>query len=73
MLDICANRSRTWVRAPLMVFGVLAAGCGGGGGDTADWLFPLWTATSVRVVDLDGKRVDKLLVQHIGDTGAPYP
>lgn len=54
MLDICANRSRTWVRAPLMVLGVLAAGCGGGGGDTADWLFPLWTATSVRVVDLDG-------------------
>ena len=54
MLNICANRSRTWVRAPLMVLGVLAAGCGGGGGDTADWLFPLWTATSVRVVDLDG-------------------
>jgi putative hemolysin len=32
-----------------------------------------WAGWRFEVVDLDGKRVDKLLVQHIGETGAPYP
>lgn len=55
MLNAYPASSFAWGRAPLLLFGALAAGCGGGGGsDTADWLFPLWTPTSVRVVDLDG-------------------
>ena len=32
-----------------------------------------WAGWRFEVVDLDGKRVDKLLVQHIGEPGAQHP
>ena len=32
-----------------------------------------WAGWRFEVVDLDGKRVDKLLVQNVGESGAPHP
>lgn len=32
----------------------LLTGCGGGGDEETDWLFPLWVETSVLVEDIDG-------------------
>lgn len=50
-----ASRRRVaWASGPLVLVGALLAGCGAGGDDTADWLFPLWIETSVLVHDLDG-------------------
>lgn len=49
-----ASRARAaWASMPLVLLGALLAGCGAGGDDTADWLFPLWVETSVLVRDID--------------------
>lgn len=54
--------------APLLLSGALLAGCGGGGDDTADWLFPLWVPTAVLVADIDGNGLPDVVTGAIVST-----
>ena len=42
-----------WIRGGSLGLLLSLAGCGGGGGDDADWLYPIWVPTDVVVADVD--------------------
>jgi hypothetical protein len=60
-----SDRRAGFLRVGVMTSLTVLAGCGGGG-DDADWLYPLWVETDVLVADVDGDgRADVITIAQL--------